>query len=426
MKKLATINFLILIVFLSAVYLPMVYEKIWFDEIEKTHLFYSPVTKEFIFKERIVGKIPPGVREKAEDHHAQICYQKSCGNFISRLEFEKLLPFIFYKNMEIWGLLPLEINGQKFDKQTIKENRRVLELSSRHITGNGPETPVWPLLESNPGQARLVFPDDRFRLTDTAMEFINADLNKVDPKLTDQFTRALRREGFVFPSRSVNGKFTILKPFDEGVFIVDDQFSVFHVKREDGTPNVVKTPIPQTLKTRYIKVSENKTRKFYGLLLDQSGGVHLMLHGGYGLVPLPLKGYDPDTMDLKLISNPLYNTAVYSDETRIYAVAMDNNFALLSFFSRAMSRQKITPAKQVYAAIFPFVFHFDTRGNAFFSPGFECSGMSGFMGLGACLVFYLARAGLSSRKKISPFAVLLVAVTGIYGLIALQFSGIEN
>ena len=81
------------------------------------------------------------------------------------------LPFIFYKNMEIWGLLPLELAGRKFDKKSIKAGRRVMELKSREITGNSPQTPVWPLLESNPGQARLVFPDDRFHMTPSAMKF---------------------------------------------------------------------------------------------------------------------------------------------------------------------------------------------------------------------------------------------------------------
>lgn len=38
----------ILVILVSAVYLPMLYDKIFMDEVEKTHLFYSPVSQDFI------------------------------------------------------------------------------------------------------------------------------------------------------------------------------------------------------------------------------------------------------------------------------------------------------------------------------------------------------------------------------------------
>ena len=55
----------------------------------------------------------------------------------------------------------------------------------------------------------------------------------VEKELTKLFTSALKAEGFIFPARSVNGKFTILKPFDEGAFIVDAKYQVFHLKRQN-------------------------------------------------------------------------------------------------------------------------------------------------------------------------------------------------
>ena len=181
----------------------MYYEKIFFKQVDKTHLFYSPVSRDFILKEKFTGPVPEQALEKSVDHHTGIAYQKADKTFVSRRDFEKHLPFIFYENMEIWGLLPLKFDGRKFDKQAIKKNRWVLELKSCDITDRRPFTPLWPLLEANPGQARLVFPDDRFRMTGTSMEFINADTNKKDKALTDSFTMALKEKGFIFPARSV-------------------------------------------------------------------------------------------------------------------------------------------------------------------------------------------------------------------------------
>ena len=49
----------------------------------------------------------------------------------------------------------------------------------------------------------------------------------------------------------------------------------------------------------------------------------MISYDNYTLIPLPLDGYEPDSMDFKLIINPLYRTATYSDEREIRAVVMD-------------------------------------------------------------------------------------------------------
>lgn len=426
MKSVATAGFILLVIFLSALYLPMLYGAIFFDDVEKTHLFYSPVEKTFVLKEKVVGKIPEAVRAKAEDHHAGIAYQKASGTYISRVEFETLLPFIYYKNMEIWGLLPLKLSGQSFTKKDIKAHRRVLELKSAYITGNSPQTPVWPLLESNPGQARLVFPDDRFRMTDSAMEFINADENRTDPELTQRFTAALKDAGFVFPARSVNGKFTVLKPFDEGVFIVDAEYRVFHLKRVNNAPLVVRTPIDASIKTRHIEVSESRKKGYYGLLLDHSDRIWLLCYDQYRLVPVPLHGYEPDRMDFKLIFNPLYITAIYSDYRRIHAIAMDRQFNLLDTFTHIMSRASVTRADAVYAMLFPFDIRLDTDSSGFFKFSFHLSGWRSLVGILACLGFFFVRLRLKGKKRINILPVILVLITGIYGLAAVEFTGLDE
>lgn len=426
MRRIASFCFAVMVVVLAAVYLPMLYEKIFFKRIEKTHLFYSLVTRQFIFKEKVVGEIPKAVGEKSEDHHAEISYQWEDGTYVTRVEFERHLPFIFYKNMEIRGLLPLALGGKTFDKKAIKAGRRVMELKSREIAGNRPNTPVWPLLESNPGQARLVFPDDRFHMTPSAMEFINADSNRVAPDLTRAFTTALRDEGFQFPARSVNGKFTVLKPFDEGIFVVDDAFQVFHVKRRDGRPVVKKTPIDPGLKTRYIDLSENRRREFYGLLLDGSGRVHLLSYDDYRLFPLPLEGYDPDRMDLKLIFNPLYCTAVWSDKSKIHALAMDRYLTPIRSFSHTMSRATVTPARQAYRLLFPFTLHLDTSQSGFLTLKWQAGGMAGIAGLVLCLGCWLAWRLVVRRQRPGKINSLLVACSGIFGLIAVSLTDLEN
>ena len=425
MRRSATIALIAISIMVSAHYLPMLYEKIFFPRIEKTHLLFSPVTRRFIYKEKIVGPVPAAVRLKAEDHHAEIAYRDADGTYYSRIDFEKRLPFIYYKNMTLWGLMPLELGGRRFDKGEIKADRQVLELRPGEINGNRPQTAVWPLLESNPGQARLVFPEDRFRMTADAMQFVNADDNTVDAALTETFTRALKEKGFVFPARSVNGKFTILKPFDEGGFLVDADFRVFQVKRRDGKPVVVRTPIDPGLETRHIKITENQRRAFYGLLLAGDGRIHLLACDDYRLIPLPVEQYDADRMDFKLLINPLYRTAVWSDETTIRAVAMDTDHRVLKRYTHTMSRATRTPVHKAHAVLFPFSLHLIASDGGYLRLSLQPGGWLSLVGLLACLAGHTGWTRWRSGRMPGAAGLCLVAVTGVYGWIALGMIGDE-
>ncbi len=427
MNRYAFAIYLSLVILVSAVYLPMLYDKLFMDEVEKTHLFYSPVSHDFILKEKIVGPVPRAAQGMAEDHHSNLAYIKADGTYVPRKTFEKLLPFIFYKNMEIWGLLPITIDGHTFDKNSIKAGRRVMELNARNLWGRFPEVPFWPLLESNPGQARLVFPEDRFRMTDTAMEFIYAQTNTLDSVLTKMYTFTLKKKGFKFPARSVNGTFTVLKPFDEGVFIVDHDYRVFHVKRVDDKPVIIKTPISPDLKIRAIRVCENRQKKYYGLALSQENCVFILGYDNYRLIPLPLTDYDPDHMDLKLIFNSLYCTAVYSDDTTIRAVAMDKTFTPVKTFVHTMSRVKITLSGRIRDMVFPFTLKTGPTPEArYVSVQITPGSLWSLTGSGIFTLLFIM--GTKTVTGVWPrgIRIITVAITGIYGLAAMGVAAVSD
>jgi hypothetical protein len=257
------------------------------------------------------------------------------------------------------------------------------------------------------------------------MEFLNADFNSVDAALTKKFTRALKEKGFVFPARSVHGKFTVLKPFDEGVFLVDDDYSVFHVKRVNGEPVVVRTPVPQSIKTRSIKISENQRKLYYGLLLDGSGKVYLLAYGDYKLINIPMQDYDADRMDFKVIFNPLYRTAIYSDNDVVRALVMDRNFYPVARYEHRMSRSKKTLAHSVYAILFPFTISFaNASGGAlrFTAQGGDWRALFGMTGAFLCLAGW---SWLRRRRFPRLVEAVLAFVAGIYGLLAIAVVGEE-
>ena len=420
MRHLSTISMLVLAVLVLAFHLPRLYDRLAVDRIEKTHLFYSPTLKDFIYTETTSG-YDPEAAAKAEDHHANVAYKDARGRYYDRLEFERHLPFIYVRNMDRRGLLPLTIDGRQFDRDTIDEHRQVLELTAKNLPGRTPPQKFWPLLNTDPDQAGLVFPDDRFRMTGSSMEFINADYNRVDRDLTEAWTAALKAEGFRFPARLVAGNFTILKPFDDGVFMVDDQYAVFHLQRVQGRVQVVRTPIDPDLRCRHITVVESNLGQFHGLLLDGRDRLHLLTTDQYKLIELPLPGYEPDLMDFKILFDPLYQTAVYSDDRVIRAVVMDRDYQPIAAAEHLMSRAAAGPGRKAGDYLFPFRLTMTSENSRMLIPKLELSPtfFGGFLATGlAAGLIYLAVFNFRHQRRPRPLNLAFVFVTGIYGLIA--------
>ena len=419
MRILARLSLYVLMAAALALYLPRVYDMIVSERIEGTHLFYSPVSERFIYTEK-VAEHDPAAAAKAEDHHADIVYKDQNGAYYDRLEFERLLPFIYYRNMELRGYLPLDIRGRVFDKNTIRNERRVLELPARAIGENTPSERVYPLFESEPDQAGLVFPDDRFRMTDEAMEFINADFNAVDPDLTRRFTDALRGAGFHFPASLVAGNFTILKPYDDGVFIVDSAKDVFHVKRVGGEPVVVRTPIPRELAPRHILMAESDRNGYRAIILANDDCLYLVPAQGYLPVRLPVENYDPTRMDFKIIFDPLYRTALWSDQGVVRAVAMDEDFSPIARYEHSMSRGTRTWRNTAYDVLFPFTLQMDSPVSRLKAVSVTISpfwpAAFGFSLMLAAGHWFLRRRSMGRSGMVC--ATGCIAVTGIFGLVA--------
>ena len=372
---------------------------------EPTDLFFSPVSQTFVFREHRGG-------------HAFV-YGDSTGASFDRRTFETRIPFIYYRNMELWGLLPLELQGERFDAASIRANRQVFELEPRELEDRRPSIAVHPLLETNPGRARLRFPEDVFRFTADAMEFVNVDTNRVDPVLTERFTTALDDVGFAFPARGVFGRPTILKPFDDGWFVVDDTGAVYHLRRVDGAPDITRTPIRTDFVVRHIKVVENERREIRALLLTEDGRLFAVAYDDYRLIPLPSAGYAPNRMAYKLLVNPLYATAVYADEHTTRAVAMTRDFDPIAAYARPAPATKGGAVSTVAAVAFPWTLSLDDADGSYLAWRVQWSGPLGALGLALALAItlVLARRRGATRATTLP-RLALVALVGPAGLAA--------
>ncbi len=404
--RIARWSLLLLTVFLLAVWLPRAKDLLFEYRFGKTDLFYSPVLERFVYKELL-----------GEGH--QFVYRDQDGQDYGREAFEALIPFIYYKNMELWGKLPLELAGQRFDKAAIQGERLVLQLDPDELPDHRPRIQLFPLLEANPGRARLRFPEDIMRPGER-LGFIGSDANRLDPELTRSFSEAMTEAGFRFPVRTTFGRVSILKPFDAGYFLVDDDGRLFHLKRVDSEPVVTPVPLPEGLVVRHVKVTENKRGEFLGLLLARDGRLFLLGQEDYALTPLPLPDYDPDRMALKILFNPLNRTAIYSDRTDVFAVAMDRDFRPIDRYQREMAMARPRLVDRTWDALLPFSLTLQDPNSRYLALDLRLHGPSALVGLLLALLpayWLLRRRGLHGLAPIP--SLLFVAVTGFYGLIAL-------
>ncbi len=431
MRKAAFACLLLFTVCVLALALPAGYDMVFVKPIEKTQLFYSPVLEKCIFTEQI-RNFDPQAAAKSEGHHSDIVYKDESGVYYDRLAFEAALPFIYYRNMEMRGLMPVKADGRSFDRKSIEKARRVLELRASSLDGHRPAADCLPLIESNPGQVALLYPDDRFRVTARGMEFINADFNAPDPRLTELFTSALASQGFAFPARHIGGNFTNFKPYEGGIFLIDAEGALFHMLRKDGKPVCEKVALPGGVTPRHILVSEARDSIWMGMMLDEAGKIWLMRRNDKAFVGLDTKGYRPDAMDFKVIFNPVYATAVYSDEKHIHAAAFrlpDSQVAggtVLSSFhmwETDMSRSRDCWQTRLADAIFPFRLAMTSENSSLLKPQFKLSGHYMDNALPLCLLLALAYLFcLRRRGKLDGWGVAgtaAMALAGIYALIPL-------
>ena len=397
---------LLLAVFVLSVWLPQLHNMLFEYRFGKTHMFYSPVLKQFVHKELL-----------GEGH--KFVYRDQSGKDYSREEFEALIPFIYYKNMELWGKLPLELDGERYDKSTIRAARQVLELKPVDLRDHSPRIQLFPLLESNPGRARLSFPENVFR-PDDKLTFINSDYNILDNELTGSFGTALNDAGFVYPAKAVFGRVSILKAFDAGYFLKDSKDQLFHLMKVDGVPKVEQIALPDGLVLRHLSVAENKRRELLGIMLDEAGKIYLLGYGDYRIIPLDLPDYAPDSMELKIIFNPIYRTAIYSDNETIHAVVMDKAFKPIDHHARTMAMARPRVSDTIWKVATPFALPLRSDTSRYLSLMPELHGWLAILGnliaVGLAYLF-LKRRGVTVRR--ARFDLGLTAMTGLYGLIAI-------
>lgn len=400
LNKISRYTIILLIVVVSALYLPDFFSMLFDKKVNTPRLSYSAVSNEFVYTE----------------YHGmgQIDYKDIKGNSYGEREYYQLLPFMYYANLEKWGQLPEEIEGVELSSKIIRRNSQMVRIAPKNI--DPPIVPLNIMFEAEPDYAQLMIPDDVFRMKNT-IEFIDPNTNSVLEEKSEKFQQALEVAGFKYPAKIVAANQTNRKPFDEGYFIKDANNKVYHLKMIKDEPVVHFTGIDGDLPVRQIFVSENSRKEFYGWLLTEDNDVYLITYDDYKLKKLPTKSekaghnYDANTMSFRFYTYPVNKHIEVKGDGFVHLMILDNDFNMKAEHTMEWTPYDERPASIVKSYLFPFeLTTYDPLKHV--KLQMITYWWQGLVGIGLSL---LALVLFSRKRPVLDYVIVLF--TGVFGLI---------
>ncbi len=274
--------------------------------------FYSNKLKTFVYQRNLGG------------HNFE--YGTIKADSLSYEEFKDALPFVYWRDLQTQGRLPVVIDGKSYDAPSIKKER--LSLSYKPTLLTPPRVALYPLFNPDPKVGIIPFPKEALYISKKGIVIYHHH-GEVDKRLTSEVNLALNEEGFVFPAKKVWGKFTNLKPYDLGLFITDAKDKLFQLIRYNDTLHVKQIFTPQTLV--YLHVSENAAKKIVGYAIGKNSEFYLLKQDGFSFVKLDLPNFDYKKMDLQFLSDPLHYIVRYNDENSYFIRLFKKDFTPVDF-----------------------------------------------------------------------------------------------
>jgi hypothetical protein len=400
---------MLIIILVASEVMPDLYWKIFEKNLNAPTIYYSPVTNDFVFM-KFDGKMP--------------IFSDNTGRTFSREEFEELTPFLSYRQLVLDDKMPDTINGTYITVPEVKLNNLIFRIKPSSI--EAPQIELYPLFESRSGKVNLEMPQEFFRIN-KRLEFINCEENTINEALSIEYTEALRKEGFDFPSRMIAGNPTTRKLFDEGYFIIDNADKVFHLKRIHGKPFCQKLDIPGKPKVVHVLISENKLMEFYGMLITEDNNVYLISYDNYRLIKLPLDDYDYKSTTLRMIGNLLFREFTLHNESGIKVIVTDRDYKVVDTYEESIITKYETTAGKFFYYVFPFSLSLSSQYSAYinfyFRSYFPYALAGNVISLFLALIFFHTKKIKMTRY---PAELLIIAITGIYGLIAVLITRERN
>ncbi len=402
--KLSRYLVLFTIVVVASIFFPKFYSMLFDKAISAPRVNYSSISNSFVI-------IRPS--------HSDFVMEDQYGNILKREEFEKLTPLLSYRQLLYRDEMPDSIKGVPIDIQNLRLNSIVFKINSEAI--HKYTIPLNPLIESNPGRPDLQMPNDFFRITDK-FEFINCASNKIETELSTLFNNALIENGFDFPAKGIYGNPSTRKPFDEGYFITDNSDNLFHLKRVSNKPYVKKVKLPDGIRVVFASVKEFNLKEFYAFLITDNNKLFLVSYDNYKIIEIPSDGYDRKNMRLYFKGNMFYRTITFVSSNSSKTIVTDRDYKVVDTYQETWQTNSVNFVGDISNYIFPFKLSLLNRNNKFANFYFEFYDFRFlFISIFAAILFFFYNKQRMKKNKFSQIVdIVIVLLTGIYGLLAVM------
>ncbi|WP_070971162.1 DUF4857 domain-containing protein [Vibrio sonorensis] len=280
---------------------------------QKYYVFYSDVLNDFVYQ------------ENGANHTFHYGTQDSA---ISKAEFESALPFVYWKNLDIQGKLPITIGDVTFDKRTIRAARMSLQYSADKLHSS--EVKLYPLFNPISSKGSIRFPEMAVAFENDRLAILAAETAREDEALSFVANQLAAYYSVAFPVRNVWGKTTNMKPFDWGYFVQDANGRLFNFGRADNKLYLKPVKTPEDVgDIEYVQVAENRHKKFYGYAINSRSKVYLISYPNYQFIPLDLEGFNHKTMSFQLLADPVNYVVRFNDGVHYNAVRFSKNYEKL-------------------------------------------------------------------------------------------------
>lgn len=290
-----------------------IYQNKYATTFSKYYIFYSPTLKEFVFQKNF------------GDHRFE--YTSQSGTKFDQKRYESTLPFVYWRDLDIQGLLPLDIDDEMFDKQIIQNSRLSFSYEPKYLMKK--ELELYPLINPQSTLGMIRFPSEALVFSDTKVRIYESDHDDHDEGCEEDLNKELqtlfRAYDVSMPIKQIYGKATNMKPYDLGYFIIDNKDRLFNLNRADDVLHLKELKSPDT-KLAHIEISENRQRKLGGYAIDEKNNFYIIDYETLEFKEVKVENFDYKTMRLQLYSDPKYYLIRYDDGTNYYARVFDKEF----------------------------------------------------------------------------------------------------
>lgn len=350
-----------------------------------------------------------------------LLYQDKDGNSYSEQDFFNANPMYYYRQLTLDGSMPDTIKGVAMELKEIK--RTSFHFRHRPSDTFTPKIPLYTLFESMSGKVDLEMPGDFFRMTNTGIEFIDPETNKVKAEKSAEFSKPFQSLGYEGPAKIMAGNPSTRKAYDEGNLILDKNNMLFHLKMVNGKPFVRKSETAIGLDIEVILPTEYADRRFYGLAFSGNGKVYIIEQDTYTFKEVPVPTFNYASDNIRIMGNMFYwNVVITSDEGQQTFALKTNDLTPVDSISFPAD---IKPYDQISKMIFPFMLHFESSKHNFVRPAFKCNGFTFIFGNLILVLLYLGIV-LLKRKRVNGIVLGTILLTGIYGVGAWLLVSIKN